>query len=121
MTSLQIHSGEAAWYGADLAKTSDWALTLNGAQIQELEQAAEATLDRDIAGLTDIDLPLPTLDPILRGMRQDVVDGRGFSLLRGLPVDDWPKEISARAFWAVGQRFGQAVVQNRVGHLHGHV
>ena len=38
MTSLQIHSGEAAWYGADLAKTSDWALTLNGAQIQELEQ-----------------------------------------------------------------------------------
>ena len=121
MTSLQIHSGEAAWYGADLAKTSDWALTLNGAQIQELEQAAEATLDRDIAGLTDIDLPLPTLDPILRGMRQDVVDGRGFSLLRGLPVDDWPKEISARAFWAIGQRFGQAVVQNRVGHLHGHV
>jgi hypothetical protein len=121
MTDLQKHSGEAAWYGADLAKTSDWALTFDGAQIAELERAAEAAAGRDTATLTEADLPLPTLDPILRAVRRDVVDGRGFALLRGLPVDRWSKEITARAYWAIGLRVGRAVVQNRHGHVLGHV
>ena len=121
MTDLHKQSGKAVWYGADMAKASDWALTLNEAQIAELEAAAEAVLERDIAGLTRADLPLPTLGPVLDEIRNDVVDGRGFTLLRGLPVERWSKEVAARAFWAIGCRFGKAVVQNRTGHLLGHV
>ena len=37
------------------------------------------------------DFDLPTLGPVLRAMRQDVQHGRGFALLRGLPVDRWTR------------------------------
>lgn len=121
MTDLHKQTGDAVWYGADMTKSWDWALTLDNAQIAELESCAEATLCRDIADLTAADLPLPGLGPVLEEIRRDVVDGRGFTLLRGLPVDRWSKEIAARAFWAIGCRFGKAVVQNRVGHVLGHV
>lgn len=121
MTELQKHAGEAAWYGADLAESRDWALVFDEAQIAELEAAAEGSIGRDTATLTEADLPLPTLDAVLRGIRRDVVDGRGFALLRGLPVDRWSKDITARAYWAIGLRIGRAVVQNRHGHVLGHV
>ena len=87
----------------------------------ELEAAARGTLDRDLATLTAADLPLPTLDPILRAMRNDIVEGRGFALVRGLKVDEWPREITARVYWAIGTRVGKAVVQNPLGHVLGHV
>ncbi len=121
MPALQKHDGEAAWYGADLAKTTGWAVSFDAAQVAELESAARAVLDRDTATLTHDDLPLPTLEPVLEQVRQDVVGGRGFALLRGLPVDRWSKEITARAYWALGLRVGRAVVQNRHGHVLGHV
>ena len=117
----QKQAGDAVWYGADIASRDDWALVLDAAQIAELEQAAAATLDRDTATLTASDLPLPTLDPVLRKVRDDVVDGRGFALIRGMPVDRWSKDITARAYWAIGCRVGLAVVQNRHGHVLGHV
>ena len=50
-----------------------------------------------------------------------MVDGRGFVLLRGLPVDRWPLERTARVYWAIGSRVGVPISQNRVGNLLGHV
>jgi hypothetical protein len=114
-------SGEAAWYGADLAKRDDWMLALTNSQIAELEAAATATLDRDVASLSRADLPLATLDPVLDQVRKDVVDGRGFALIRGMPVERWSKAVIARAYWAIGCRVGLAVVQNPEGHVLGHV
>ena len=121
MADLQKFSGEAAWFGADLVRCRDWVLELEEPQIAELERAAKKAQGRDIASLRRQDLPLPGLDPVLRQVRDAVVDGRGFALIRGLPVDRWPKDIIARAFWAIGLRIGRAVVQNPEGHVLGHV
>lgn len=121
MSGLRAHGGDADWKGVDLARQDDWSLTFDSAALQELERAARRTLDRDIATLTVNDLPLPTLAPVLRKVRDAVVDGRGFTLLRGLPVDIWPRAVTARVFWAIGLRVGNPVVQNRDGHVLGHV
>lgn len=121
MADLHKFSGEAAWYGADLARRDDWMLALTPTHVAELEAAATATLDRDVADLQRQDLPLPTLDPLLDRVRDDVVDGRGFALIRGMPVARWSKDIIARAYWAIGCRVGLAVVQNPQGHVLGHV
>ncbi|MGZ0188188.1 MAG: TauD/TfdA family dioxygenase, partial [Alphaproteobacteria bacterium] len=45
----------------------------------------------------------------------------GFALIRGIPVDIWPREVTARVFWAIGSRIGLPVVQNPLGHVLGHV
>ena len=121
MTALEPITGPSVWHGGALMRRDDWIVTLDAAEIAELEAAARAALDRDLTGLARADLPLPRLDARLREMRDAVVEGCGFALMRGLPVDDWPREVAARAFWAIGSRIGMPVCQNPDGHLLGHV
>ncbi len=121
MTALEPVRGRSVWHGRELMKRNDWIVTLDGEDIAELETAATAALDRDLKALGRAELPLPRLDARLREMRDAVVEGCGFALMRGLPVDRWPREVAARAFWAVGARIGMPVCQNPVGHLLGHV
>lgn len=121
MNELQTHQGDGAWHGPDMARRDDWRRTFSAAEIAELETAADVVADRDIADLEADDFVLPTLDPVLARIRDDLVDGRGFALLRGLPVADWPRERTARVFWAIGSRVGVPVAQNKVGNILGHV
>jgi TfdA family taurine catabolism dioxygenase TauD len=64
---------------------------------------------------------LPTLGPVLDRLRDEVLNGRGFVLIRGLPVEGRPIADSALAYWAIGTRFGSPRSQNAMGHLLGHV
>jgi hypothetical protein len=57
------------------------------------------------------------LDRILH----EVQEGRGFVLLRGLPVERWGKRLSAVAFLGLGLHWGSLRSQNQHGHLLGHV
>jgi hypothetical protein len=50
-----------------------------------------------------------------------VLDGRGFVLLRGVPVEGRPIAESAAAYWGLGTYFGVARSQNAKGHLLGHI
>jgi hypothetical protein len=114
----------AAWYGPDMARRSDWLMTLTAEEITEVESAAEAFLAREaeIARMTACDFPLPRLGPKLKArVREEVLDGRGFLLMRGLPVEDWSLRASAAAFFGLGAHLGSARSQNAKGHVLGHV
>ena len=67
------------------------------------------------------DFPLPTLGLRLKRILTEVLDGRGFILLRGIPVRDWGFRKSALAFLGIGLHFGNLRSQNAKGHLLGHV
>ena len=54
-------------------------------------------------------------------MREEILNGRGFVLIRGLPVEGRPIADSAAAYWGIGTYFGNARSQNAKGHLLGHV
>ena len=58
---------------------------------------------------------------MLDRLRDEVLNGRGFVLVRGMPVEDRPLAESATAYWGVGAYFGNARSQNAKGHLLGHV
>lgn len=119
MAALQAHEGDGAWHGPAMAARDAWVHEFSAAGIDELETAAVG--GRDIAGLGTADFALPGLDPVLARIKADVVDGRGFALLRGLPVADWSRERIASAYWAIGTRIGVPVTQNKVGNVLGHV
>jgi hypothetical protein len=59
---------------------------------------------------------VPYLVPVLERLRAEVLDGRGFVLLRGMPVEDRPIVESATAYWGIGTYFGNARSQNAKGH-----
>src|SRR3954463_2202681 len=116
--------GPASWIGADMRRReAEWTYCLSAVEIAEIEQATREVRARglDIAAIKSDDFPLPTLEPVLDRLRREVVDGRGFVRLRGMPVADRPIEESATAYWGVGTYFGKARSQNAKGHLLGHV
>ena len=114
-------TGASAWIGADLAQRPEtWTYILSPSQCDEIEAATARVQGRDIATVTRGDFPLPTLGPVLDRLRDEVLDGRGFVLIRGLPVDR-PIAESAAAYWGIGSYFGSARSQNAKGHVLGHV
>jgi hypothetical protein len=117
-------TGPSAWVGADMKKReAEWTFRFSADQLAELEAATAAVRARglDLAAITRADFPLPTLGPVLDRLRGEVVNGRGFVLLRGLPVENRPVEESATLYWGLGSYFGSARSQNHKGHLLGHV
>ena len=67
------------------------------------------------------DFPLPTLAPRLQLLLEEVLNGRGFVLLRALPVEHRTRRESAIAFFGIGTHIGSARPQNAQGHILGHV
>jgi hypothetical protein len=116
-------AGPAAWRGAEMARRDEWIVRLTPAQIDELERAADAVAARRL-GLDAVrraDFPLPTLAPAVAGWARELLHGRGFVLLRGLPVARWGDERAALIYWSLGQHLGEPGAQNPQGDLLGHV
>jgi len=117
-------TGPAAWYGPEKAKRDDWAMALSVAEVAEIEAATErlAARDADIATIRAGDFPLPTLAAKLKArVAAEVLNGRGFLLMRGLPVERWSMREAATAFFGLGSHLGRARSQNGKGHVLGHV
>src|ERR1700733_12240538 len=111
--SRPLVKGPSAWIGAELARYPEaWTYTLSADEIGEIEDAVAMVRGRDLGAPTGKDFPLPKLGPVLEKLREEVIDGRGFVLIRGLPVAGKPIEDSAASYWGIGTRFGNARSQN---------
>lgn len=118
----EIH-GPSGWYGPELTQTSDWLEYLSPTEIEEIERAGKrlGSESYDIVTMRSEDFPVPTLAPRLRQLLDQVLNGRGFVLLRALPVENWTKREAAIAFFGIGTHLGNARSQNAGGHVLGHV
>ena len=125
LEDVPIDMGGHAWLGQELAGRDDWIVTLSANDQAELENAARPLVARGdaqaLASLTAAAFPLPHLGPVLESLRTELLDGRGFVLLRGLPVDRYDVLTTAAIFMGIGSHLGRARSQNAKGHLLGHV
>lgn len=111
------------WYGSEMSGSGSWIRHLTEGEIREVHLAV-GTVERkglDIAGVTRDDFPLPGLEAELARIREELLRGRGFVLMRGLSVEGRSMQQIAMAFWGVGTHLGEAISQNARGHLLGHV
>jgi len=113
----------SAWYGANLAQCTDWIEHLVEVEIAELEGAVHRLEESrsDLASITANDIQLPTLGPRLQRLLEEVLTGRGFVLIKTLPLERWTKRQAAIAFLAIGVHLGRLRMQNARGDLLGHV
>lgn len=117
-------TGPAAWLGEDMQHRSDeWLVHLTDADIADLERAAEhyLSLDRDVGEITAADFPLSSFGAHVGALKEKLLYGIGFEVLRGLPVEDYDQELAATIFCGVGSHIGSARSQNAQGHILGHV
>lgn len=113
----------SAWYGSGIADDTDWVEQISEDEIGEVEAAVEH-LERsgvEIEKITAEELPLPAFAPRLRAILDEVLNGRGFVLMKRLPVERWSRRQAALAFLIIGAQLGNLRMQNAQGHLLGHV
>ena len=109
------------WRGADMARRADWCTELAPAHVDELLAATAGVADRPLADIDRDAFGLPTLGPVLATVLDDVVTGRGFALLRGVPVDGPDGATLERLDWGLGAHLGIGITQNDAGDLLVHV
>lgn len=98
---LPLFNTPQAWRGPALTDRDTWIHHFSPSEIDELD-AAVATLDasgRDILDIGIQDFPLPRLGQTLARFRREVLHGRGFHLLRGLPIERYTLRQAAIAYW----------------------
>jgi hypothetical protein len=114
----------SAWRGQEIGADPDrWLTLLDAGDIAEFENAARsylATTDK-IAEMTKERFPLPRLGAYLGELKETLLSGLGFEVIRGLPVANYDQKFTATIFCGVGAHLGSARSQNAAGHILGHV
>jgi hypothetical protein len=110
-------SGRSAWKGADLTNDQSWMHRWSDQALAEIDQAVRKT---QRAGLqpTDVtaqDFAIPSAKAELARIANELEDGTGFVLLRGLPVHKYTEEEVELIFCGVGAHLGPAISQNPRG------
>jgi hypothetical protein len=115
--------GAVAWSGPELTADESWTYRLSDGDVAELDAALAAARARSPIvehGRRD-DFPLAAFGSRVASIGEEVENGRGMYLLRGLPVARWGALETARALWGIGTYLGRAIPQNARGDLVGHV
>ncbi|KAK9842564.1 hypothetical protein WJX81_006293 [Elliptochloris bilobata] len=116
-----IVEGPEAWNAARYRDSQEYVYALSAADVAELDAAVAGVAGRDLKEVTQADFPLPTLGAKLTAMREEVRTGRGFQLIRGVPVERYTRAQAMAAYWGIGTYWGKAQSNNKQGHLIGHI
>ena len=121
MQTYEHSSGSFAWRASSFKSPSDYVVELTRADRDEIT-AALAALERGgrlppAQATTKDDFRFNKLDEKLARGYQEVRSGRGFVVLRGLPIEGLSLEQYSAAVWGVGLHFGRALSQNAQGEF----
>lgn len=113
----------SVWVGSDFEHSDDWIVHLTADHIAELNAAVSAVKRRGLSvpAIAKDDFALPRFGAVLRDVSDALENGRGFALLRGLPVEDYAPGDLEILYWGVGTYLGKVISQNGRGDLIGHV
>jgi Taurine catabolism dioxygenase TauD, TfdA family len=116
-------TGPKAWRGADLAGDRSWIVTFTDTELAEIDHAlgAARATGRALADIAREHFPLPTVAARLAAVLDTIYEGRGFVLLRGLPVERYSDDDVGLILWGLGRYLGSPLHQNPQGDLLGHV
>lgn len=116
-------TGASAWYGPDLAKDTSWIEILTPSELAEIDAAIRAVnmAGVDLAHIRKEHFPIPVFSARLARITDDVLNGRGFALLRGFEIAKYSLRDAAIGFFGLGSHIGHARSQNGKGHILGHV
>lgn len=115
-------TGPDAWIGPAIQHDPSWIFLLDDGDLEEIS-AALTHAKRIGAGIPfpSAAFPLPRLDAKLEAVLDEIENGRGFMLIRGMPRHRYSDADCELIYWGITSRFGTPVSQNARGHLLGHV
>lgn len=119
----KLIEGHSAWYGRDLISSIDWIKLFSKSDKLELDAAMKTIKGKkiEIAEIKKTDFILPSLSKKFDLIQKELLEGKGFALLRGLDVDKYDIEENAIIYAGIGAHFGHTLPQNAKGHVIGHI
>lgn len=115
------------WQGSDWKDEKEWVYELNADQLKEVDDALKhfrstsydpssciyrliivlrPALDKPLGYISPSTFPLPSAGPILSNLARDLHTGRGFFVLRGIPVDSYTREENVIIYAGVSSYVG---------------
>ena len=122
MTRVARAEGPAAWLGGDIAEDPTWIAPCPQEVVRDLRAAVDQVVDRvECGGATRRTAigalgPTPRWSPALvdfgSSLRAQVLEGRGFVLVRGLPVGELSPLGHEVVCWLMSAEVGRPMHQN---------
>jgi hypothetical protein len=115
--------GPSAWTTASLARQASWLTELSEEQRESCITATRRALRSrtPLEKWSQEDFTLSSLQAPIDRWRRILDRGRGFVVVRGVPVNEMSIEESEAFFWGLGVLIGAPGAQNTRGDLLGHV
>lgn len=109
----------SAWRAEELARDSSWIHVLTDGECDELAHATHAVQSKGLraGAFGREDFPLPTFGARIDALVDEVENGRGVALLRGIPVDRYDDDGIRALYWGFGVHAAIPISQNSKGQL----
>jgi len=119
MREIRPIAGANVWHGRDMAGSPRWQRRLDAAQLAELDAALARAEARGLAWetMTADDFPLPGLAPLIADIRDELEDGSGLLLLRGLDPSRYTLAQAKLLYAGLCRQIGTPVYSNRSGEI----
>ena len=116
-------TGPTAWRGEDLRNDDSWMINLSSRTIELIDAALREVKARGLSfpNFTKDDFPIHALSEELDKYAEEMENGKGFLLLRGLPIAGYDSDDLDIINFGIGLHLGQPVTQNLKGDLLGKV
>jgi len=115
--------GPTAWRGEDLRNDDSWIVNLSDSTISLIDGALAEVKAQGLSfpDFTKDDFPIHALSEELDKYAEEMENGKGFLLLRGLPIGAYDSEDINIINYGIGLHLGTPVCQNLKGDLLGMV
>jgi len=114
----------SVWKADDYRRDDSWIVHFTPTHLAEIDAALAHLRAQGIGNGADFGkaaFPLDTLGHELAVQLEILERGRGFILLRGIPVERYDLNDLTAIYWGLGTYLGDGIYQNAQGDLVGHV
>ncbi|KAL4962027.1 TauD/TfdA family dioxygenase [Aspergillus stella-maris] len=103
----QLHS-PLVWSGKDFSDPSSWTYYLSTSDIEEVTHALRhfQSLNLSKGCISQATFPLPAVGPALRRLSKELHSGRGFFVIRGLPIDKYTANETVLLYTGISSYIG---------------
>ena len=111
------------WHHDDVADPVSYTEVLDAEEREELDAALRVAKAKssDLLEIGKQDFPLGRLAARLRRIERELIEGRGFVVIRGLARERYDNDEMCLLYWGIGAHLGKPWAQNKYGHVLGDV
>jgi hypothetical protein len=115
----EILTGLQAWKVTDFKDESEWMSVFSEDEIREINAIAQEpeVPFPELLQMTKDDFHLPRISAKFNDIREHLEGGRGFAVLRGVPVQNYSLAQARMVFWALSVHMGTPQPQDKAGSL----